>query len=159
MPIGLLRSFIMNNRIWFHNWKLRMGLIKLKIFNILLQCQSLQFKYQERWERCTHQKGGQKMNPCPECLGKGEVFCTVCGGTRKDPGNTNHSCSNCGGVGYVRCSVCRGKGTLHHNDDQKAWDSDRGAENLGRWLLFVYAYNIIIVKITRIYFFHQRLVF
>lgn len=24
------------------------------------------------------------MNPCPECLGKGEVFCPVCGGTRKD---------------------------------------------------------------------------
>lgn len=53
-------------------------------------------------------------------LGKGRDILPGMRGDPKRSGNTNHSCSNCGGVGYVRCRVCHGKGTLHHNDDQKA---------------------------------------
>ena len=63
------------------------------------------------------------MKRCPECLGKGEVFCPVCRGTRKDPRNLSHSCSYCDGKGHVRCIICEGKGQLHDNDDFKAWDN------------------------------------
>lgn len=59
------------------------------------------------------------MKRCPECLGKGEVLCPVCQGTRKDPRNANHSCSYCGGLGHTKCTICGGSGKLHDNDDYK----------------------------------------
>ena len=60
------------------------------------------------------------MKRCPECLGKGEVFCPVCKGTRKDPRNPSRSCGYCGATGHVRCGVCSGRGQIEDNDDYKA---------------------------------------
>ena len=60
------------------------------------------------------------MRRCPDCLGKGEIFCPVCKGTRKDPRYYDRSCSYCGGTGHIRCGACMGKGTLEDSDDYKA---------------------------------------
>lgn len=59
------------------------------------------------------------MKRCPECLGKGEVFCPVCQGTRKDPRNEEESCAYCGGSGHVKCSVCLGRGQIADDDDYR----------------------------------------
>lgn len=47
---------------------------------------------------------------CKECLGKGEILCPVCRGTRKDPRNTSKSCTYCSGKGHVKCNFCDGTG-------------------------------------------------
>lgn len=57
------------------------------------------------------------MKKCPECLGKGEVFCPVCQGTKKDPRNRARPCGYCGAKGHVRCNICGGTGKLDDNDD------------------------------------------
>ena len=49
---------------------------------------------------------------CPECLGKGEVLCPVCKGTRKDQRNNDWECSYCGGKGHKECPLCYGRGTV-----------------------------------------------
>lgn len=59
------------------------------------------------------------MKRCPQCLGKGEEFCPVCRGTRKDPRNTNVPCTYCSGLGYVKCNVCMGTGKLDDDDDYR----------------------------------------
>lgn len=59
------------------------------------------------------------MKRCPQCLGKGEEFCPVCRGTRKDPRNANVPCTYCSGLGYVKCNVCMGTGKLDDDDDYR----------------------------------------
>ena len=59
------------------------------------------------------------MKKCPECLGKGEIFCPVCGGTRKDPRNKSISWTYCGGVGHIPCNICGGTGLLDDDDDYR----------------------------------------
>ena len=48
---------------------------------------------------------------CKECLGKGEILCPVCKGTRKDPRNASKACGHCNGKGHIMCDVCYGRGT------------------------------------------------
>ena len=50
---------------------------------------------------------------CTECLGKGEILCPVCQGTKKDPRNDENSCGYCNGKGHIECSVCDGRGTIN----------------------------------------------
>lgn len=57
------------------------------------------------------------MKKCMECLGKGEILCPVCQGTKKDPRNRERSCGYCGGSGHVKCNICGGSGKLDDNDD------------------------------------------
>lgn len=57
------------------------------------------------------------MKKCPECLGKGEIICPVCSGTRKDPRYECEPCSYCDGKGHVCCNICGGSGYLDDNDD------------------------------------------
>ena len=59
------------------------------------------------------------MKKCPECLGKGEIFCFICKGTRKDPRNPEKECGYCSGKGHVRCNVCDGDGKIEDNDDYR----------------------------------------
>ena len=47
---------------------------------------------------------------CRNCLGKGEEFCPVCKGTKKDPRNEERTCGHCNGKGYVECNDCKGSG-------------------------------------------------
>lgn len=60
------------------------------------------------------------MKRCPECNGKGEIFCPVCEGTRRDPRNRDEDCSYCGGSGHITCNICGGSGELDDNDDYRA---------------------------------------
>jgi hypothetical protein len=59
------------------------------------------------------------MKKCPQCLSRGEEFCPVCKGNRKDPRNTNNACTYCNGKGYVKCNICEGKGQIADNDDYR----------------------------------------
>lgn len=52
------------------------------------------------------------MKKCPECLGKGRIFCPVCQGTCKDPRNRVKPCNYCGSKGHVTCNICAGSGKL-----------------------------------------------
>ncbi|MBQ8003634.1 MAG: hypothetical protein IJ299_00865 [Oscillospiraceae bacterium] len=52
------------------------------------------------------------MKRCSECLGKGEILCPVCKGTRKDPRNTACECGYCNGNGHVSCNICSGSGKV-----------------------------------------------
>lgn len=47
---------------------------------------------------------------CKECLGKGEILCPVCKGTKKDPRNNDKPCGYCNGRGHIQCNFCNGKG-------------------------------------------------
>jgi len=58
------------------------------------------------------------MKKCPQCLGKGEEYCPVCKGSKKDPGNREKQCGYCVGKGYVKCNVCK-NGYIDDNDDYK----------------------------------------
>ena len=57
------------------------------------------------------------MKRCPQCLGRGEVYCPVCRGSMKDPRNPSIKCTYCNGVGHVECTVCDGTGKIHDNND------------------------------------------
>lgn len=59
------------------------------------------------------------MNRCPECLGKGEVLCPVCKGTKKDPRNPEHFCGYCGGSGHHKCEMCGGHGHLPEGEKRE----------------------------------------
>ena len=59
------------------------------------------------------------MKKCPQCLGKGEEYCPVCKGNKKDPRNISESCGYCNGRGIVKCNVCMGTGKLEDNDDYR----------------------------------------
>ena len=58
------------------------------------------------------------MKKCPQCLGKGEEYCPVCKGSKKDPRNREKQCGYCVGKGYVKCNVCK-NGYIDDNDDYK----------------------------------------
>ena len=56
---------------------------------------------------------------CPQCLGKGEEYCPVCKGTKKDPRNKEKPCGYCNARGIVKCNVCMGTGKINDNDDYR----------------------------------------
>lgn len=62
------------------------------------------------------------MKKCPECLGKGEIYCSVCKGAKKHPQNPNKTCDYCNGEGIIKCNLCLGKGQV---DDSIANDFRR----------------------------------
>ena len=59
------------------------------------------------------------MKKCPQCNGRGQEFCAVCKGSRRDPRNPQNTCGQCSGKGYVTCNICEGKGQLRDNDDYR----------------------------------------
>lgn len=63
--------------------------------------------------------GTEAMKKCPQCLGKGEEYCPVCKGTKKDPRNREKDCGYCGSRGIVKCNVCAGTGKIDDNDDYR----------------------------------------
>lgn len=59
------------------------------------------------------------MKKCPQCLGKGEEYCPVCRGSRKNPSSPDRACNYCDGKGYIKCNVCMGTGKLDDDDDYR----------------------------------------
>ena len=63
------------------------------------------------------------MKNCPECLGKGEIYCSVCKGTKKHPQYPEKSCNYCPeSRGIIKCNFCNGRGKV---DDSIANDYRR----------------------------------